>query len=78
MDKHLHLLHKLSWRKKLQVVLKGIAHGRGLPQGSVLGSHLFIVFVNNLLSSVTDEVNLYTDDTSVLKKEQILDLSKTT
>ena len=34
----------------------------GVPQGTVLGPSLFLVFVNHLLSSVSSRVKLFADD----------------
>jgi len=47
-------------------VLSGIS---GIPQGSILGSLLFIVFINNLADSFTDgaELFLYADDAKLFK-----------
>lgn len=52
----------------------------GVPQGSILGPFLFVVYVNNLPSVVRDaEICLHADDTTVLVKasdtETLADLS---
>ena len=40
----------------------------GIPQGSVLGPTLFVVFINDLPLEVTSTVRIFTDDTKIFRK----------
>ena len=41
---------------------------RGVPQGSILGSVLFIIFMNDLPSSVISTAKLFADDTKLYRQ----------
>ena len=41
---------------------------RGLPQGSVLGPLLFLVYINELDDNITSNVLKFADDTNVFRK----------
>jgi len=61
------LLHR-----KQKVVLNGF-HSKpsavvsGVPQGSILGSLLFIMFINDLLLAVDSPVYIFADDTKIIR-----------
>ena len=69
---HALIFYFLSNRKQ-RVVLNGMASSwesikSGVPQGSVLGPLLFLIYINDLTDNISSEMRLFADDSSLFIK----------
>lgn len=62
--------------KRKQVRSEYLYAKRGVPQGSVLGPLLFILYTSDLVNIVGEKVVLYADDTSIVFSEKSVDQIK--
>ena len=70
---HLKLIKSyLSNRRQRVVLNNGLSTWKiipsGVPQGSVLGTLLFLVYINDLCEDIKSDIYLFADDSSLFKK----------
>ena len=80
-DQLLALLKDYPHNRKQRVVLNGQMYdwrkiNSGVPQGSVLGPLLFLIFINDLPDGITSICKIFADDTSLFSKVYDIDISK--
>ena len=67
----LQLLRSYLKDRTQRVVINGFSSSwkpvsAGVPQGSILGPLLFLVYTNDIVNYIQSDINLYADDTSLL------------
>lgn len=78
-DRELKLLKSYFTSRKQYVDLSGECSSlrevtRGVPQGSILGPTLFIIYINDLPSHITGHSILYADDTTLMTRHPNRDI----
>jgi hypothetical protein len=68
-------IHNFLTDRIQQVVVNGVESEwkpvtSGIPQGSVLGPLMFVIFINDLPDTVNGQVYIFADDTKVFKNIQ--------
>ena len=64
--------------RRQRVVLRGNCSDlspviSGVPQGTILGPILFIIYVNDISTNITSTVKIYADDTKIYRTINVLD-----
>ena len=73
------LLKNLSQNREQRVVLNGLTSGwrkinSGVPQGSVLGPFLFLIYINELPDGIISMCKVFADNTSLFSK--VIEINK--
>ena len=69
----LRLIKNYLLNRKQRVVLNGQESGweelhSGVPQGSVLGPLLFLIYINDLTDNISSNIKLFADDSSLFAR----------
>ncbi|CAE1168972.1 unnamed protein product [Acanthosepion pharaonis] len=64
------LIQSFLSNRELKVVLNGFSSSSyptnaGVPQGSILGPTLFLIYINDLPDAINSQVGIYADDTTI-------------
>ena len=79
--KLLEVIENFLSNRKQRVVLNGIESSweqvhSGVPQGSVLGPLLFLVYINDLTDGISSNIKLFADDSSLFIKVRDIDTAQ--
>ena len=76
----LNLIQNYLQNRKQRVVINGVQSDwepifSGVPQGSVLGPLLFLIYINDLTANITSNMKLFADDSSLFSRVRNVNLT---
>ena len=76
----LNLIQNYLQNRKQRVVINGVQSDwepifSGVPQGSVLGPLLFLIYINDLTANITSNMKLFADDSSLFARVKNVNLT---